>query len=249
MMSRRFRVVRGGLVALSVVAVLAAALALAGAERQWPTFPTYAFNLDYGPAFAGGSLEQTFAAPATPLRSIEVRAVSSWPDAVIVRLRDVGNPAAPLLVESGIQVAGDGVIRLEPPGTVDTSGRLLQVQVINPPESLIPLVLQANRINPYAGGQATLGGDAGAGTVDLVMQTWRRVTPTALAVEVLRAHALGTLFAVATAIVAACLALAWVRGRLALRSRSVVAAAALLVIAAGLALARVGFEALAPWLA
>ena len=109
MMSRRFQLVRGGLVALSVVAVLAAALALASAERQWPTFPTYAFNLDYGPAFAGGSLEQTFAAPATPLRSIEVRAVSPWPAAVIVRLRDVGDPASPLLVESAVQVAGNEV--------------------------------------------------------------------------------------------------------------------------------------------
>ena len=248
MMSRRFQLVRGGLVALSVVAVLAAALALASAERQWPTFPTYAFNLDYGPAFAGGSLEQTFAAPATPLRSIEVRAVSPWPAAVIVRLRDVGDPAAPLLVESSVKVAGDGVIRLEPPGTVDTSGRLLQVQVINPPESLTPLILQANRINPYAAGQATLGGDAGAGTVDLVMQTWRRVTPTALAVEVLRAHALGALFAVASAIVVAGLALFGVRRLFPDRPRHALATMRLLVLAAGIALARLGFEHLAPWI-
>ena len=247
MMSRRFQLVRGGLVALSVVAVLAAALALARTERQWPTFPTYAFNLDYGPAFAGGSLEQTFAAPATPLRSIEVRAVSPWPAAVIVRLRDVGDPASPLLVESAVQVAGDGVIRLEPPGTVNTSGRLLQVQIINPPESLTPLILQANRINPYSAGQATLGGDAGAGTVDLVMQTWRRVTPTALAVEVLRAHALGALFALASAIVVASLALLWMRRLIPHWSRLMFTGVSMLVLAAGFGLARLGFEHLAPW--
>ncbi len=249
MMSRRFRVVPGGLAAVSVVAVLAAALALLGAERQWPTFPTYAFNLDFGPAFAGGSLAQTFAAPVTPLRSIEVRAVSPWPDAVIVRMRDVGDPSSPLLVEASVQVAGDGLIRLGLPGTVDTSDRLLQIQVINPPGSPTPLVLQANRTDPYSEGQAAIGGDAGAGTVDLVMQTWRRVTPTSLGIEVLGAHALGALFVVSTAIIAAGLALACVRDRFVLRSRSVVAATALLVIAAGLALARVGFEALTPWLA
>ncbi len=238
----------GGLAAVSVVAALAAALALAGAEREWPTFPTYAFNLDFGPAFAGGSLEQTFTAPGTPLRALEVRAVSPWPDAVIVRVRDVGDPAAPLLVESGVQVAGDGVIRLGLPGTVDTSGRLLQVQVINPSESPTPLVLQANRTDPYPEGRAARGGDSGAGTVDLVMRTWRRVTPTALGVEVLRAHAVGAAFVLATAIVVTGLALAWVRPLVPHRSRHVLMAISVLVLAAGLALARLGFEHLAPWL-
>ena len=247
MMWRRFGVAPGVLAALSVVAAVAAALALAGAERQWPAFPAYAFNLDFGPAFAGGSLEQTFTAPATPLRRIEVRALSPWPDRVILRVRDIGDPATPLLVESDVQVADDGSIRLELPGTVDSSGRLLQIQVSNPTGSLTPLVLEANRTDPYVEGRASGGGDPGLGTVDLVMQTWRRVTPAALGIEVLRANALGAVFALVSLFAVAGLALAWVWRRFADRSRSVVAAAGLLGVAVGLGLLRVGFEVLAPW--
>ena len=238
---------RGVLAALSVVAALAAALALGGAERQWPAFPTYAFNLDFGPAFAGGSLEQTFAAPATPLRRIELRAVSPWPETVTVRLHDVGDPAAVVLVESSVGIAADGAIRLDVPGTVDTSARFLQIQVINPPDSPMPLALQANHTDPYRDGQAAIGSDPGTGSVDLVLQTWRRVTPTALGMEVLRANALGALFALVSLIALAGLALAWFWRRFADRSRSVMAAAGLLGVAAGLGLLRVGFEVLAPW--
>lgn len=247
MMLRRFGVAWGVLAALSVVAALAAALALGGAERQWPAFPTYAFNLDFGPTFAGGSIEQTFAAPATPLRRIELRAVSPWPETVTVRVRDVGDPATPLLVESSVGIAADGAIRLNLPGTVDTSARFLQIQVINPPESTTPLALQANHTDPYGGGQAAIGSGSGTGSVDLVLQTWRRVTPTALGQEVLRANMLGGLFALATVIAVAGLALSWVWRRYGDRSRSVVAAAGLLGVAVGLGLLRVGFEVLAPW--
>ncbi len=247
MMWRRFGVAPGVLAALSVVAAVAAALGLMGAERQWPAFPTYAFNLDFGPTFAGGSLEQTFAAPATPLRRIELRAVSPWPETVTVRVRDVGDPKSPLLVESSVGIAADGAIRLDLPGTVDTSARFLQIQVVNPPESPTPLALQANHTDPYGGGQAAIGSDPGTGSVDLVLRTWRRVTPTTLGLEVLRANALGALFALATLIAIAGLALAWVWGRSGDRSRSVVSAAGLLGVAVGLGLLRVGFEALAPW--
>ena len=237
----------GVLAALSVVAAVAAALALVSAERQWPAFPTYAFNLDFGPAFAGGSLEQTFTAPATPLRRIELRAVSPWPETVTVRVRDVGDPESPLLVESSVGIAADGAIRLDLPGTVDTSARFLQIQVVNPPESPTPLALQANHTDPYGGGQAAIGSDSGAGSVDLVIQTWRRVTPTTLGLEVLRANALGALFVLATLIAIASLALAWAWRRSGDQSRSVVSAAGLLGVAVGLGLLRVGFEALAPW--
>ncbi len=247
MMLRRFGMAPGVLAALSVVVAVAAALALVSAERQWPAFPTYAFNLDFGPAFAGGSLEQTFAAPATPLRRIELRAVSPWPETVTVRVRDVGDPEIPLLVESSVGIAAGGAIRLDLPGTVDTSARFLQIQVVNPPESTTPLALQANHTDPYGGGQAAIGSDPGAGSVDLVLQTWRRVTPAGLGLEVLRANALGALFALATLIAVASLAPAWAWRRYADRSRMVVAAAGLLGVAVGLGLLRVGFEALAPW--
>lgn len=247
MMLRRFGIARGVLAALSVVAAVAAALALGGAERHWPAFPIYAFNLDFGPAFAGGSLEQTLAAPATPLRRIELRAVDPWPETVTVRVRDVGDPATPLLVESSVGIAANGVIRLDLPGTVDTSARLLQIQVVNPPESPTPLALQANHTDPYGGGQAAIGSDPGTGSVDLVLQAWRRVTPAALGLEVLRANALGALFALVSLIAVAGLALTWIWRRCADRSRSVVAAATFLGVAVGLGLLRVGFEVLAPW--
>lgn len=251
MMTRRLRVAPGMLAAVSVVAALAAVLMLGTAEREWPAFPAYAFNLDFGPAFAGGSLEQGLAAPATPLRRIELHAVSPWPDAVLARVRDVGDPATPLLVESSVVVAADGAIRVAIPRTVDTSRRMLEIQVVNPPGSPTPLVLQANRTDPYAQGRAAIGGDVGTGSVDLVLRTWRRVTPAALGVEVVRANGLGALFALGSLIVIASLALAWVWRRFAGRSRFAPASASacVLVAAAGLALLRLGFEVLAPWLA
>ncbi len=239
----------GVLAALSVVAALAAGLTLATAEREWPAFPAYAFNLDFGPAFAGGSLEQGLAAPATPLRRVELHAVSPWPDAVLVRVRDVGDPAAPLLVESSVEIGVDGTIQVAIPRTVDTSGRQLQIQVVNPPGSRTPLALQANRTNPYAQGRASIGGDVGTGSVDLALQTWRRVTPTALGIEVVRANGFGILFALASLLVIAGLALAWVWRRFAGRSRFAPATACVLAAAVGLALARIGFEVLAPWVA
>ncbi len=248
-MTRRLRVMPSVLAAVSVVAALAAGLTLATAEREWPAFPAYAFNLDFGPAFAGGSLEQELATPATPLRRIELRAVSPWPDAVLVRVRDVSDSAAPLLVESSVEIGVDGTIQVAIPRTVDTSGRQLQIQVVNPLGSRTPLALQANRTNPYAQGHASIGGDVGTGSVDLVLQTWRRVTPTALGIEVVRANGLGALFALASLIVLAGLALAWVWRRFAGRSRFAPTSACVLAAAAGLALARVGFEVLAPWVA
>lgn len=249
MMTRRLRVVPGMLAAVSVVAALAAVLMLGTAEREWPAFPAYAFNLDFGPAFAGGSLEQGLAAPATPLRRIELHAVSPWPDAVLARVRDVGDLATPLLVESSVVVAADGAIRVAIPRTVDTSRRMLEIQVVNPPGSSTPLVLQANRTDPYAQGRAAIGGDVGTGSVDLVLQTWRRVTPAALGIEVVRANGLGALFTLASLIVVTGLALVWVWRRFAGRSRFAPASACVLVFAAGLALLRLGFEVLAPWLA
>jgi len=249
MMTRRFRVVPGMLAAVSVVAALATVLMLGTAEREWSAFPAYAFNLDFGPAFAGGSLEQGLAAPATPLRRVELHAVSPWPDTVLVRVRDVGDPAASLLVESSVEVDANGTIRVAIPRTVDTSRRMLQIQVVNPAGSSTPLVLQANRTDPYAQGRAAIGGDVGTGSVDLVLQAWRRITPTALGIEVVRANGLGALFTLASLIVVAGLALVWIWRRFAGRSRSALTSACALVAAAGLALARIGFEVLAPWLA
>ena len=162
-------------------------------------------------------------------------------------MRDVGDPGTPLLVESSVGIAADGRIRLDLPGTVNTSARFLQVQVINPLDSPTPLALQANHTAPYGDGQAAIGSDPGTGSVDLVLQTWRRVTPAALGIEVLRENALGAVFALVSLIAAAGLTLAWIWRRCADRSRSVVAAAGLLGVAVGLGLLRVGFEALAPW--
>ena len=175
----------------SVVAALVALFALAKAEREWPAFPVYEANLDFGPVFEGELLEQTLVAPPTPLREIRLYAVSPWPPNVVVRLRDTAGPPAALLFESETPVSDDGTIRARIPGTLDTSRRLLRVQVVNPAGSIAPLALRASRTDPYPAGRAAARDDPGAGNVDLVMQTWRRVTPAAMAGEVWRVHAPG----------------------------------------------------------
>ncbi len=248
MKTLRSRIAPGGLAAVSVVLALAAALALARAEREWPAFPTYESNLAFGPVFAGESLEQTFAAPSLPLRGLEVRAVRPWPDIVFVRIRDADDAAAPLLFEVQQPVAADGWIHARIPGAVDTSGRRLWVQIVNPSGSPTPLILHANRTDPYPQGTASARGDAGAGGVDLVMRAWRRVTPASLGMELLRAHAPGAMFAVATAAVLAGLAHVGIRRLAGPRSRLAALLLHVLAAAGGAMLLRAGFEGLAPWL-
>ena len=248
MMSRRFLLVRGGLVAVSVVAVLTAALALNGAEREWPAIRDWDFNLAFGPIYAEGSLAQTLRAPPTPLAAIAIYAVGSIPDRVHLRVFDRGDPSAPRLVAEA-QAPGDreGRIRFDIPHPVDTSDRLLEIEIINPPGSRVPLTLQANHGDPYAHGYASAHGDPGGGRVDLRLQAWRRVSPMILVREIIRANVLGAAFTLITAATAAGLVLAWVRRLVAHRPIHMAVPVNLLVLAAGIALARVGFEHLAPW--
>ena len=138
-MSQRSRTLLGLVVSASVVVVLAALIVFARAEREWPGFPVYPANLDFGPVFKGELLEQTVVAPPTPLREIRFFAVEPWPAAVIVRVRDAERSSSDLLFESSARVRADGSIPIRVPGTVDMSGRLLRIQVINPLDSSTPL--------------------------------------------------------------------------------------------------------------
>ena len=233
----------------SLVATLAALIALARTEREWPAFPVYAANLDFGPVFEGELLEQTLVAPPTPLREIRLYSVSPWPATVVVRLRDAAHSSDALLLESETRVSDDGTIRVRIPGTLDTSRRLLRIQVVNPAGSPAPLTLQASRTDPYPRGRAAARDDPGAGNVDLVLRTWRRVTPAALAGEVWRAHAPGAVFAVATLGLLAGLLLCWLRRRTRQWPLQVFLTASLLLLTAGLLMAGAGLDRLAPWTA
>ncbi len=197
--------------------------------------------------YAGEPLEQTLMAPPTPLREIRLYAVPPWPATVVVRLRDMDQSPAGLLLVSETRVDDGGAIRIRIPGTVDTSRRSLRVQVVNPPGSNAPLILQASRVNPYLSGHAAAHDDPGAGNVDLVLRTWRRVTLAALAFEVWRAHMPGAVFVIVTVGIVAGVALPWLRIRTARWPLPTLLMASLLMLTAGMLLARVGFESLAPW--
>ena len=233
----------------SVVAALAALFALVRTEREWPAFPVYAANLDFGPVLAGGLLEQTLVAPPTPLREIKLHAIPPWPDTVIVRIREAHQPSDGVLLELTTRVLPDGSIRLRIPGTLDTSRRSLRVQVVNPPDSSAPLTLQANRGDAYPNGRALAHDDPGDGRVDLVLQAWRRITPAAAALELWRAHIPGAVFVIWTVGIAAVGGFTWLRRRLAKRPLPALLTASLLLLTAGLLAARMGFAVLAPWLA
>ena len=246
-MSRRSRILLGLAVAASVVGMLAALIAFARAEREWPGFPAYPANLDFGPVFEGELLEQTVVAPPTPLREIRFFAVEPLPATVIVRVRDAEHSSSDLLLESSVRVRVDGSIRIRIPGTVDTSQRFLRLQVINPTDSSTPLTLRASRTDPYPEGRAAARDDVGDGNVDLVLEAWRRVTPGSLAVEVWRAHAPGAVFALLTTCFLAGVALHRLRHWMARQPMPIFLTASLLLLTGGLLAAQVGFVWLAPW--
>ncbi|MYD95531.1 MAG: hypothetical protein F4Y02_18005 [Chloroflexi bacterium] len=246
-MSQRSRTLLGLVVSASVVVVLAALIVFARAEREWPGFPVYPANLDFGPVFKGELLEQTVVAPPTPLREIRFFAVEPWPAAVIVRVRDAEQSSSDLLFESSARVRADGSIPIRVPGTVDMSGRLLRIQVINPLDSSTPLTLRASRTDPYPEGRAAARDDVGEGNVDLVLEAWRRVTPRSLAIEVWRAHAPGATFVILTTCLLGGVALHRLWRWTARWPKPVFLTASLLLLAAGLLAARVGLAWLAPW--
>ena len=246
-MSRRSRAILGLAMSASVVAAVVALLALARIEREWSAFPVYEANLDFGPVFGGELLEQTLIAPPTPLREIRLYAVSPWSATVIVRLRDTAHSPDSLLFESETRVHDDGTIRVRLPGTLDTSGRSLRLQVVNPPGSLSPLTLQASRTDPYPTGRAAARDDPGSGNVDLVLRTWRRVTPATLAGEVWRAHAPGAVFVVVTLGLLAGLVLRLLRRHTRRWPLPVFLSASLMFLTAAFVLAGIGFGSLAPW--
>lgn len=248
-MTRRSRVVLGLAMSASLVAAMVALLALARAEREWPAFPVYAANLDFGPVFGGELLEQTLRAPPTPLRELRLYAVSPWPATVIVRLRDAAGSPNSLLFEAETRVHDDGTIRVRTPGTLDTSRRWLRLQVVNPPGSLSPLTLQASRTNPYPIGRAAARDDPGAGNVDLVLRTWRRVTPATVAGEVWQAHAPGAAFVVVTLGLLAGLVTHLLRRRMRRWPLPVFHVAILILLTAIFVMAGIGFASLAPWVA
>lgn len=247
LMSRRSRTFLGLAVSASLVAALAALAGFARVESAWPAFPAYPANLDFGPVFEGELLEQTVAAPATPLREVRLFAVSPWPPWVAVRVRDTGQPSTDLLFESPARVSDDGSIRIRVPGTVDTSGRSLRIQVVNPAGSSTALTLHANRTDPYPHGQAAARDDVGEGNVDLVLFASRRVTPGSLALEVWRAHVTGALFVVFTVGLLGGVALLQLRRWTARRPLPVFLTMSLLLLTGALLAARIGFAWLAPW--
>lgn len=247
LMSRRSRTILGLAVSASLVAALAALATFALAESEWPAFPVYPANLDFGPVFEGELLEQTVAAPATPLREIRLFAVSPSPARVVVRVRDIGQPSTDLLFESPTRISADGSIRVRVPGTVDTSGRTLRIQVVNPAGSSTPLTLKANRTDPYPHGEAAARDDVGQGNVDLVLATWRRVTPVSLALQVWRAHVPGALFVIFAVGLLGGTALLQLRRWTAQWPLPVFLATSLLLLTGALLAARIGFAWLAPW--
>ena len=216
---------------------VAVILSLATAERQWPAFPAYDFNLAYGPFGAGGSVTQTLQAPSTPLSALTLYVVGRAPDHLDLRVFDGDDPDETRLIAEARGVADAlGRVRFDIPRPVDTSGRRLLLLIVNPADFGSTLTLQANFANPYSEGMATGMGDAGTGRVDLRLDGWRRMTPVDVVREVVQRTPLGAVFVVVTVIVVAAVF------RRYLRSWGLGVVAVLVAL-------RLGFEVLAPWAA
>lgn len=216
---------------------VAATLSLATAERQWPAFPAFDSNLAFGPFGAGGSLTQTLQAPSTPLSAVAIYVVGQPPNDVALRVFDGMHADEDAVIAEARGVADSaGRLRFDVPRPVDTSGRRLLLQIVNPVGSGASLTLQANFANPYTRGLASANGDPGSGRVDIRLDAWRRMTPVDVAREVAQRSALGAVFAAVTVIVAASIL------RRLLPSWSLVVAIVLVAL-------RLGFEVMAPWMA
>ena len=215
---------------------VAAGLSLATAERQWPAFPAFDSNLEFGPFGAGGSLTQTLQAPSTPLSAVALYVVGQPPNDVALRVFDGMHADEDSVIAEARGVEDPtGRLRFDIPPPVDTSGRRLLLQIVNPVGSGASLTLQANFADPYTDGLASAHGDPGDGRVDIRLDAWRRMTPVDVAREVAQRTPLGAVFAAVTVMVVASIL------RRSLPSWSLVAAIVLVAL-------RLGFEVMAPWM-
>ena len=210
-----------------------ALLVLLRTELQWPAFQEFERNLAFGPFHSGGSLTQTLRAPRTALRTVAIYPIGEPPSNVQLRVFAIDRNVV-LIAEAVAVIDPEGRLRWNIPAPVITSGKRLQLQIVNPPESGQTLTVEANFADPYSDGEAAANGDPGDGRVDIritgrrVVRVWDFVT------EVWQATAPGFGFLVLTVLAAIGLLRAW------LRSWGLAAA----VVAVGLA---AGFPAVEPW--
>ena len=119
----------------------------------------------------------------------------------IIRILQSGSSGLTVLFEQFVDIEPSGRAVIEIPPHIPVIGSGIIIQAVNPRDSPGSIHLQANRIDGYPSGQASINGDIGGGTNDLVMQLWRRSTPRSVLTSMLGASAAGVLFLAATAAV------------------------------------------------
>ena len=235
--------------AVSLLALVSGAYSLATAERTWPSIRAYEANLAFGPIGPGGTFDQTFRAPPSPVRRLETWVQPEFagtPVAVRLYARQAG--AEQLVFEVRATADASGRIAVTPPRNLVTGDAVLVLRVVNESDRASPIIAQANRTDPYVFGRAAIDRDAGTGQTDLRFQVGRRITPRLVLAESLQAAGAGRIF-LAVSTVVAVLAFVWFARAVArkLGDRVWGLTIAIVSLAAVATLLRLGFDALAPW--
>lgn len=235
--------------AVSLLALVAGAYSLATAERTWPSIRAYEANLAYGPVGPGGTFEQTFLAPPSPVRRLQTWVARDFAGtSVAVSLYVQHDNAEQLVLERRATADASGRILVTLPRNVVTADAVLILRVVNESDRAEPIIAQANRTDPYAFGRAAIDRDSGSGQTDLRFQVGRRITPRLVLAEAIQTAGPGRIFLAVSAVVAV-LVFAWfVRAVVRkLNDRVWGFTIALASLAALAWLLRLGFDALAPW--
>lgn len=235
---------------LGLIVLLAGLYALGTAEREWPSVAKIDFNLEYGPLPPSAAAEQSLGAVPEPLTKAAVWFKEPRPGMrAIIRILQSSSSGLTVLFEQFVDIEPSGRAVIEIPSHIPVVGSGIIIQAVNPRDSRGSIHLQANRIDGYPSGQASINGDIGGGTNDLVMQLWRRSTPRSVLTSMLGASAAGVLFLAATAAVCS-IGIAWISRSAARRVGGALpeVAAVALLIGGSIAWTLFGiFTALEPW--
>ncbi len=237
--------------ALPALVVLVVGLyALGTAEREWPSVANIDFNLEYGPLPPSAAAEQSLGDLPQAITKAAVWVSEPEPGIrAIVRILRRSGSGLTVVFEQIVDVEPSGRAAIEIPPHVSVVDSGIVIQAVNPGDSLGAIYLQGNRVDGYPNGQASINGDIGSGSNDLVLQLWRRSTPRSFLISILRTSAGGVMFLAATAAVFA-VGIGWISRRASRRVGRALPEAAMVAlwIAGSTTWALFGiFSAIEPW--
>ena len=183
---------------------------LGTAQREWPSIAEIDFNLEYGPLPPNAAVEQSLGNLPLPVTRVAVWVSEPISGSrAVIRILQTSNAGQTLVFEQVVHVEPSGRAAIAIPPHVTIRGSGFSIQLINPAGSPATIYVQANRVNGYPAGIASINGDIGNGGNDLVFQIWRRATPRTVMAALLGTSIDGLAFLAASCLVFA-VGLVWI---------------------------------------